>query len=157
MALLNRKVDYALLILAYLHHHPAGGCARAIAGQFGLSQAFVANILKKLARCGYVASQRGVKGGYRLRRSADEIHVAELMDDLTEPFHLAECCHGSPADSCEVFGVCPIKGMVFEVQRRLRQMLHDVTLADLLAAPAEPREMPVELEVERCHSVGENV
>src|SRR5947209_8495037 len=24
MALLNRKVDYALLILSYLHHHPEG-------------------------------------------------------------------------------------------------------------------------------------
>ena len=49
MALLNRKIDYALLILCYLHHKADGGCAREIAGHFGLSRPFVANILKEFA------------------------------------------------------------------------------------------------------------
>src|SRR5207249_7549133 len=67
MALLSRKVDYALLILSYLRHRPEGGCARAIADRFGLSRAFVANILKALCQQGFVVSHRGVKGGYVLR------------------------------------------------------------------------------------------
>src|SRR6516164_7849590 len=66
MALLNRKVDYSLLILSYLHEHPAGGCARVLAERFDLSRAFVANILKRLCRKGLVGSTRGIKGGYVL-------------------------------------------------------------------------------------------
>jgi DNA-binding IscR family transcriptional regulator len=96
MALLNRKVDYALLILSYLHHTPEGGCARALAGRFGLSRAFVANILKALCRKGFVASHRGVKGGYLLRPEAGGRTLAELMDSLGDPFSLAECNREAP-------------------------------------------------------------
>ena len=63
MTLLSRKTDYALLILWYLHGHPTGGCARTIAEHFGLSRAFVANILKELCQKGFVGSHRGVNGG----------------------------------------------------------------------------------------------
>ena len=147
MALLSRKVDYALLILSYLHHKTEGGCARAIADQFGLSRAFVANILKCLCGKGFVASQRGIKGGYLLRRPAEQVVLTEVMDALDERFHLAECCQELPDDGCIVFGVCPIKGPMAQIHQRIRDMLANVTLAELVTAPAE---IPVSLEVTRC-------
>ena len=58
MTLLSRKADYALLILSYLHQKT--GTARAIAEKHGLSQSFVANILKELCHRGFVAGHRGV-------------------------------------------------------------------------------------------------
>ena len=61
--LLSRKTDYALLILSHLSERPAGGSAREIADRFGLSKAFLANILKELCQKGFVSSHRGVKGG----------------------------------------------------------------------------------------------
>ena len=64
MILLNRKMDYALLLLCYLHHKQGGACAREIADHYRLSRPFVANILKELCRKGFVSSQRGVRGGY---------------------------------------------------------------------------------------------
>src|SRR6266542_4918841 len=91
MTLMSRKVDYALLILAYLDRKTEGGCARAIADRYGLSKGFVANILKELCHKGFVASHRGVKGGYVLRRPAEDISLAELMETLDEGFTLAEC------------------------------------------------------------------
>src|SRR5215469_5931092 len=100
MALLNRKVDYALLILSYLRHTPEGGCARAIAGRFGLSRAFVANILKTLCQKGFVVSHRGVKGGYLLRPEAGRRTLADLMDCLGDTFYLAECSRESPDECC---------------------------------------------------------
>src|SRR5436190_17063402 len=91
MTLMSRKVDYALLILSFLDQKPEGGCAREIADRYGLSKGFVANILKLLCHAGFVASHRGVKGGYVMLRPAEQINLAELMDDLDETFHFAEC------------------------------------------------------------------
>ena len=54
---------YALLILAFLYHRSEGGCAREIADRFGVSRAFVANILKVL--CG-----KGLQVAKRLTRLA---------------------------------------------------------------------------------------
>jgi len=132
MTLMSRKVDYALLILSYLDRRREGGCAREIADRFNLSKGFVANILKELCQKGFVASHRGAKGGYLLRRPAEEVSLAELMEALDEGFHLAEC-NKAP---CEFSSVCTVKGTIAEVHRRIRDVLRGVTLAEVFRPPA---------------------
>jgi len=132
MTLLSRKVDYALLILSHLSHQPAGASAREIATKFGLSHGFVANILKLLCHKGFVESHRGVKGGYVLCRSTADIRLADLLDAMDESFHLAECNKTtSPEDACAVLHLCPVRQGLAEVYERIREVLRDVTLAEL--------------------------
>lgn len=131
MSLMSRKVDYALLILAHLDQHPEGGCARAIADRYSLSKGFVANILKLLCHKGFVVSHRGVKGGYHLSRPAADVSLAELMESLDESFSLAECNHVPYRESCTLTAVCPVKGAIAEVHRRIRDVLRGVTLAEI--------------------------
>jgi len=137
MTLLTRKVDYAILVLSYLNEHPGGGCAREIAEGFGLSRAFVANILKELCHKGFVTSYRGVKGGYVLQRPAEAMNLADLLDALGEqPFRLAACNPGLPDDGCSLVDHCPVRGPIAEVHRRLREVLRSVTLAELFRPAA---------------------
>jgi Rrf2 family protein len=144
MALLSRKVDYALLILSYLHHQGSeSACAREIASRFDLSRPFVANILKLLCREGFVRARRGSHGGYALRRPAGEICLCELLDAVDGPFHLAECNRDVDADKhCSHVGLCPVQGALAEVDRRVRDVLSNVTLADLFRGPAEVGALP---------------
>jgi Rrf2 family transcriptional regulator, cysteine metabolism repressor len=139
MTLLSRKADYALLILSHLHHAADGGNARAIAERFGLSRAFVANILKELCHKGYVASTRGVKGGYSLLRPARDVTLAELLESIDEGFRLTVCNGHSdmPAagDGCSLEHICPLKGPLAEIHRRLADVLRGVTLAELFDQP----------------------
>lgn len=137
MALLSRKVDYALLILSYLHHRPEGGCARTIAERLGLSRPFVANILKRLCGTGFVAGRRGVKGGYLLRRPAEQVCLAELMESLGEPFHLAECNRTDADAVCTLSVVCPVRNAVGRLHQRLLDVLRTVTLAELFEAEGD--------------------
>lgn len=130
MSLMSRKVDYALLILSHLDRKREGGCAREIADRFGLSKGFVANILKLLCHKGFVASHRGVKGGYVLQRPAEEVTLAELMEALDGGFTLAEC-NRAASEPCGVSALCPLKGAIAEVHRRIRSVLRDVTLAQV--------------------------
>jgi Rrf2 family protein len=131
MALLSRRVDYALVILSYLHHRPEGGCARRIAERFGLKQAFAANVLKLLCRKGLVSGQRGMHGGYVLARPASEIALAELLELLGESFRLADCNRASGEGACSLEGVCPVRGAIALVDRRIRDVLQGVRLAEL--------------------------
>jgi len=109
MTLLSRKVDYAILILSYLHQRVEGGSAREIAARFELSRSFVANILKMLCHKGFVTSHRGVKGGYVLQRPADEVKLAELMDALDEGFHLMPCTKDGSEEICSLVHTCPVR------------------------------------------------
>jgi Rrf2 family protein len=148
MNLLTRKVDYALLILSYLHQRPEGGSAREIAAGFGgLSRAFAANILKELCQKGFVASHRGVKGGYVLSRSAEEISLLELMESLDDVVHLTECSKTNVAaiDECSLLSVCPMRGSMRLVHQRIREVLGAVTLAELLRPVCRSDEEPIGL------------
>ncbi len=132
MTLLSRKADYALLILSYLYRSPTGGNAREIAAQFGLSRAFVANILKELCQKGFVASHRGVKGGYALQPDAAGASLATLLDALDDGFRLTLCTPPSQQiDGCSHESSCSLKAPLGEVHRRLIDVLRGVTLAQL--------------------------
>ncbi len=130
MTLLSRKVEYALLILWYLHHKP--GTARAIADRFGLSRPFVANILKELCHHGYVTSQRGIKGGYALARACTEISLAELIETLEGHLRLTVCSSSAAtAYDCNLIGQCVLQGPLGIVHQRLLEVMRETTLANL--------------------------
>jgi Rrf2 family transcriptional regulator, cysteine metabolism repressor len=135
MALLSRKTDYALLILQYLNERPHGGCAREIADRFEISRAFVANILKELCHKGFVSSHRGVKGGYVLQRPAEEVPLVELIESMEDPFRFAECNQPDEDDGCHLMHICPVKGSIAEIHQRIREMLSQLTLADIFRTP----------------------
>lgn len=130
MTLMSRKVDYALVILSYLNRNRDGACAREIADRYELSKGFVANILKVLCTKGFVASHRGVKGGYFLVRDSEDINLAELMEALDESFNLAECTKAGDGP-CTMTSICPVRGAIHDVHRRIRDVLRTVTLAEL--------------------------
>jgi Rrf2 family transcriptional regulator, cysteine metabolism repressor len=142
VTLLSRKADYALLILSYLFQHKTGGTARVIAEQFGLPKSFVANILKELCQKKFVASHRGVKGGYALARDAGTISLAELLEAMEEGFRLTVCNHtpeAAPADdACSHAGSCTVKGPMAEVHQRLMGVLRGVMLTELFDPKAKP-------------------
>ena len=141
MTLLSRKADYALLILSYLSEKAVGGTARAIAEQFGLSRAFVANILKELCQKGFVVSHRGVKGGYALARPAESISLAELLETIEDGFRLTMCSpdqNGIEDELCSHSAVCTVKGPMVEVHRRWVEVLRSVSLAGLFGSASHP-------------------
>lgn len=140
MTLLSRKADYALLILSYLYQNKTGGTARAIAEQFGLSRSFVANILKELCSEGFVASHRGVKGGYALSRDASTVSLADLLETVEDGFRLTVCntVHADGAEPCSHSATCTVKGPMAEVYERLMGVLRGVTLAELFDPKSRP-------------------
>jgi Rrf2 family transcriptional regulator, cysteine metabolism repressor len=139
MTLLSRKTDYALLILWQLHRVGSDN-ARQIAAQFGLSRPFVANILKELGHKGFVASHRGVKGGYTLLRPATDVTLAELLTALDDGFKLTVCTGHelAGAEPCGLTNTCPIRGPLSAIHHRLADVFQSVRLSDLFGSGLQP-------------------
>lgn len=131
MVLISRKVDYAILALCHLMK-AAGGCsARELASQYNLSRPFLANILKELCHHGFVESQRGIHGGYRLAKDPAAVTIDAIITALDGPFELMSCAKSDDAASCTLVDVCPVKGPLRFVHDRLAAVLSETTLADL--------------------------
>lgn len=136
MILISRKVDYAILALCHLGRldDNTGASARELADAYGLSRAFVANILKTLCQHGFVESHRGVYGGYRLAQSVDAISLSSIITALDGPFQLVSCASDeeSGTHGCTLAESCPISGPLQEVHDRLLATLASVTVGELL-------------------------
>src|SRR5438105_1928874 len=132
--LLSKKTDYALLILSHLSERAEGDSAREIADRFGLSKAFLANILKEMCQKGFLVSHRGVKGGYALQRSVERINLAELLEAMEDGLKLTTCSGQEDQDEhdCSVHDLCPIRGTLNEIHRAILGALRGITLADVL-------------------------
>ena len=146
MTLLNRKVDYAILVLSHLHERRAGGSAREIAERFGLSRSFVANILKELCHKGFVSSHRGVKGGYEIGPGTAAVSLGDFIASMDDTFSLAECNHqGATTAQCSIFDCCTVRGPIAAVHDRIRSVLRQVTLGELFHPEAGPLLMELPL------------
>ena len=139
MLALTKKTGYALMAMTHLAGLPEGGLAsaRRIARQVGAPTALMMNVLKSIAAAGYVDSVRGAQGGYRLARALDGISLKELVDVIEGPLQVAECVTDQAGQSvCDMMDRCPIYDPVHRLQRKLRDFLKTVTLAEIVNAPA---------------------
>jgi Rrf2 family protein len=139
MLSLSKKVDYALLSLAYLVEHKGRiSSARAIAQTHSLPLALLMNILKSMHQHGILCSERGVKGGYQICKSLDETSLYELIEAVEAEDKL------SPAGR-RLSSQAPLRALQYKWLNFLKQ----VRLSDLLV-PGRRIDVPVELVRHKC-------
>ncbi len=146
----TRKTDYALVALARLAQQQQQGgdplSARAIAGEFGLPLQLLMSLMKRLHRSGIIHSNRGARGGYFLARQPARISIADVVESIEGPARLAPCCSDEPQGGqclmCNLTDRCPITGAIREMNGRIAQFLHEVTLETLLSAAEHKSKLP---------------
>ncbi|MCB1009116.1 MAG: SUF system Fe-S cluster assembly regulator [Acidobacteria bacterium] len=131
MIRMTKQTDYGFVLLSELATEE-GQVANApeLAQATRLPLPTVAKILKLLARAGVVRSQRGVKGGYSLARSAREITAAEIVTALEGPVALTVCIDGSPGE-CEREDFCGVRGHWQRINQAVERALSSISLDDL--------------------------
>jgi FeS assembly SUF system regulator len=142
MLRLSKLADYAVVVLTRLadedhHPHDAVQTSPGIAGATGVPEPTVAKVLKALAGAELVASQRGARGGYRLLRPLHAIAVADVIRAIDGPIALTACVEGHTG-TCDVQGMCAMRGRWNLVNEAIEQALGSITLADMRAASVPP-------------------
>jgi len=132
---MSRLTDYGVVLLTHLAAGRGSEVrnARELAEETGLPQPAVSKILKVLVREGLLHSQRGIKGGYTLAHSAQEISVATVIDALEGPVALTECT--AHPGSCEREEDCLTRAPWIRINRAVRQTLEQVRLSELVGPP----------------------
>jgi len=137
------KSDYAIRAAAELAAMDEGGPVKAedLARAQNIPPKYLLNILGELSRAGIVRAQRGATGGFQLSRPAAAITLAEVIRAVDGP--LANV-HESRPEELEYRGASrPLREVWIAVRAALRQVLENVTLADLArgSLPAEVRRL----------------
>lgn len=135
---ISARVDYAtraLVALAASGDDALKG--ETIAAEQDLPVRFVENILGDLRRAGFVTSQRGNVGGYRLARPAKAIALADVFRALEGP--LAEVRGVRPEQALYKGSAEHLLDAWVAVRAALRLVLESTTIADVAAGKLPPK------------------
>ena len=105
---------------------------KAISERQGISIKYLEQIISTLNRAGYVKSERGSGGGYRLTKSPEEYTVGMILR-LTEGSLAPIACIEEEAENrCPKYGKCPTVGVWEKINDAINEVVDNITLADLL-------------------------
>lgn len=95
-----------------------------------ISLSYLEQLFAKLRRRKLVSSVRGPGGGYRLGRSDKQIHVAEIIDAVSESLDTTKC--QGKAD-CQMGETCLTHHLWQDLSDQIHEFLSNITLADLVS------------------------
>ncbi len=143
---ITKKGDYAVFLMCHLARDgPLGTAdvvsAHELAEHSGLNKSVVANLLKDLTRGGLLDSVRGLRGGYRLARPAEDISLGQILEVVEGPFLLVDCADdeargAKPGDDhyCSLVSFCPSRNPMRVLHGRIARLLNEIKLPELLGS-----------------------
>lgn len=132
---LSLKGDYALRALLVLASQPPSEIVHIqfISNAQNIPKRFLEQILNDLRNAGFVQSRRGIQGGYRLAKPADQITLAEVIRYMEGALAPVNCVSERFYEkcSCPDESRCAIRSVMKEVRDAIAGILGRLTLADL--------------------------
>jgi Rrf2 family nitric oxide-sensitive transcriptional repressor len=127
---LTAFTDFGLRALMRLAGEPDRSFSTAeIAAEFGISRHHLIKVIGDLARAGFVRTQRGGGGGFRLARSAQTITLGEVVRVL-EARHATVECFREDGGTCVLTPRCRLKGHLASARETFLRELDRTRLAD---------------------------
>jgi len=140
-AIHSSRCDYALRAMLELGKRMGMGPIRVteIAEAQDAPARFLEAILADLKKAGLVESRRGVKGGYWLGRSPDQIKVAEVIRHIDGPFVGVPSDEVGRTEGGHASSSVAFRALWTDAARTLEQYYARVTIAELVAADSRAR------------------
>jgi Rrf2 family protein len=136
MLKLTKKADYGLIALKHLAvNGPESSSAKGIAETYGIPLALLSKILQKLAKNGFLQSEHGTNGGYKLARDPREITALEVIRSIDGPIFLTACFteHGY----CCHTDKCIVRDPLQKIHEGILRILGSTTIADMAVDSSE--------------------
>lgn len=129
---LSTKSRYGLRVLLQIamdaETHVVTG--RELAETQEISEPYLEQIMIPLKKSGMVSTVRGCHGGYRLKKSALEITVLDIIELFEGELSLVKCIDDK--EVCSRHHVCTTSFVWNELSRVLREKAQAITLAHLV-------------------------
>ncbi len=136
--MLSHTAEYALRALVHLAALPAGKVilGKDLADRAAIPARYLSKILWVLGNAGIIDATRGSGGGYRLRRPAREIRLAEVVDLFDKARARPVCLLGWNPE-CSDAKPCPAHAAWKNVRDAYIRFLETTTIADIAHLPGD--------------------
>lgn len=134
MLKLTKKADYSLIALKHfaLRQRETGQAvsAKEVADSCGIPLPVLSKLLQKLGKTGFLVSEYGTNGGYRLARDPGLISALEVIRAIDGPIVLADCF--TEHITCGHSGRCTVRKPLKRIHEGILSLLNSVSIQDML-------------------------
>jgi len=123
---ITKRAEYAIIALAHLANNGQSS-AKAIAAEYGLAKAMMANVLKALSAKSIVKSVRGTKGGYVPAVEAGDLDMSTVITAIEGPIEVV-CCDSD----CSSKDKCLIRDKMVEAQDKIKAIFDGIKVSDFV-------------------------
>jgi len=128
--MLPQTAEYALRAVIWLASHPETAQTKdEMAKGAGVPPRYFYKVLQALGRAGFVKSQPGPGGGYRLARPADEITILDIITVVGPIQRIHDCPLGIESHNPTL---CPLHKELDKAFAQIEAAFARVTIAQLL-------------------------
>jgi len=132
---LTAFTDYGLRALMRLAGEPERRfTTEEIAKELDISRNHLTKVVRALADAGFIATQRGAGGGFRLARPAAAISIGEVVRRLEARHAIVECFRSDGGD-CVLTPRCRLKARLKHAAEAFLKDLERTTLAECAVMP----------------------
>ncbi|AZR73828.1 hypothetical protein BBF96_10780 [Anoxybacter fermentans] len=128
---ISRKSEYAihsLIILAF--HYGEEMSVDELAEMQDISLTYLAKVMQKLSKAGFVESSKGFKGGYRLALPPQDISLAQVVALFEKEDQFYQCM--DKERDCKMGKNCIIHRVFHKAYQGMIAELEKIRIADLL-------------------------
>jgi len=131
MLKLSKRADYGLIALKHLtvNRGENSASAKEIAGCYGIPVPLLSKVLQSLTRDGFLESEHGTRGGYKLARDPRSISALQVIKSIDGPIILTSCFtdHGD----CDQSDKCTVREPLRRVHEGILSLLDNITITDM--------------------------
>lgn len=135
---ISTKGRYALRLIVdlALNNNGENISLKEISARQGISVKYLEQIISMLNRAGYVKSERGSNGGYRLTKKPEEYTVGMILR-LTEGSLAPIACVDEDGAGCDRFEQCATFSVWKKLNDAINGVVDNITVADLVLEQKE--------------------
>ncbi len=128
---LFKSSEYAIRCLVFMATCTCELCSvKHLASELNIPYKFLGRLMGELREAGFVESVRGKTGGYRIAKPLDDIRLEQIVDSVEGLENYDRCLLGFKL--CDEKNPCPMHEFWTGPKENIKQMMADVTLADMV-------------------------
>lgn len=129
---MGRKLEYSLMALKHMSQKKSGELtsAKEVADRYHAPFDATARVLQQMAQKGFIKSEQGAYGGYKISRDLSEVTLQDLIEVIQGPTPVTKCM--SSAEPCELQSNCNIISPVAILDKKLGDFYRGISLKELL-------------------------
>lgn len=129
----SQTVEYALRAMVLLATEPEKTfTTEQIARSTKVPQAYLSKVMQQLVAASLVRAQRGIGGGFTLKKSPAEISILEVVNVVDPLERIKTCPLGLSAHGARL---CPLHKRMDNALASVEEAFRKTTLAEILAEP----------------------